>query len=85
MTLEARIKICEVIGKVTKPTKTRLFDAGNFIQIQVSIDLSLPLCHGHLISLNDGKEIRVSFKYERLPNICYWCSQLTHNDRDYDL
>ena len=31
VTLEAGIKICEVIGKVTRPTEARLFDAGNFI------------------------------------------------------
>lgn len=33
MSLEAGIKICEVIGKVFRPTETRLFDVGNFIQI----------------------------------------------------
>ena len=30
----------------------------------------------------NGKEGWVSFKYERLPNICYWCGMLTHSDRD---
>ncbi|XP_023888766.1 uncharacterized protein At4g02000-like [Quercus suber] len=84
MTLEARIKICEVIGKVIRPIETRFFDAGNFICIQVSIDLALPLCRGCLISLNDGKEIWVPFKYKRLHNICYWCGRLTHDDRDCD-
>ena len=24
-------------------------------------------------------------KYERLPNICYWCGCLTHSDRDYEV
>ena len=27
----------------------------------------------------------VPFKYERLPNICYWCGCLNHVDRDCDL
>ena len=27
----------------------------------------------------------MSFKYERLPNICYWCGCLNHGDRDCDL
>lgn len=79
------IKICEVVGEVTKPSETRLFNAANFIRLQVSIDLSLPLCRGRLISLNDGKEVWASFKYERLPNMCYWCGRLTHDDRDCDL
>ena len=85
MSMEAGIKICEVVGEVARPTETRLFDAGNFIRLQVSIDTSLPLCRGRLISLHDGKQIWVSFKYERLPNICYWCGRLTQEDRDCDL
>lgn len=85
MSFEAGTKICEVVGEVIQPLETKLFDARNFIRIQVSIDLSLPLCRGRLISLNDGKEVWVSFKYERLPNICYWCGRLTHDDRDCDL
>ena len=27
----------------------------------------------------------MSFKYERLPNLCYWCGCLTHADKDCDL
>lgn len=23
----------------------------------------------------------ISFKYENLPNICYWCGQLSHDDK----
>ena len=85
MNFEAGTKICEVVGEVIQPSNTRLFDAGDFIRIKVSIDLSLPLCRGRLISLSDRKEVWVSFKYERLPNICYWCGRLTHDDRDCDL
>ena len=58
MSMEAGIKICEVVGEVVRPTETRLFDAGNFIRLQMSIDTSLPLCHGRLISLHDGKQIK---------------------------
>ena len=30
----------------------------------------------------DGKETLIFFKYERLPNFCYWCGRLTHGDRE---
>ena len=48
------------------------------------IDASLPLCRGRLISFNEGEEGWVSFRYERLPNICYWCGCLNHCDKDCD-
>ena len=35
--------------------------------------------------LEDGSVGRVSFKFERLRNICYWCGSLTHGDKDCDL
>ena len=86
MTIEAAKKIGSVLGEVYAPTNRKLFDGGHFIHIQVSIDLSLPLCCGRLVSVGEGgKQVWISFKYERLPNICYWCGRLTHDDRDCDL
>ena len=46
------------------------------------VDISKPLYRGRHVSLEDGKTHWVSFKYERLPNLYYWCGCLTHNDRD---
>ena len=86
MTIEAARKIGCVLGEVFAPTNPKLFDGGHFIRIQVSIDLSLPLCHGRLVSIGEGgKQVWISFKYERLLNICYWCGRLTYDDGDYDL
>ena len=45
----------------------------------------MPLCRGRLIKLKDDKQVWVSFKYERLSNICYWCGRLTHNDKDCEI
>ena len=64
-------KICGVVGDVFRQSDPRLFDGGNFIRVQVSIDVSLPLCRGRLVSLNKETEVWVTFKYKRLPNICY--------------
>ena len=52
------------------------------MRVRVLVDISQPLCRGRVISLDDDKELWVSFKYGRLPNICYQCECLTHNDRD---
>ena len=53
--------------------------------MKVTIDISKPLCRGRRISLSQGEQSWVSFKSERLPNICCWCRCLNHVDRDYDL
>ena len=46
----------------------------------------MPLCQGRLISIEEGgKLVWISFKYETLPNLCYWCGQLTHDNRDCKL
>ena len=86
ITIEAAKKIGSVLGEVYVPMNPKFFDGGHFVRIQVSIDSSLPLCRGRLVSIDEGgKQVWVAFKYERLPNICYWCGRLTHDDRDCDL
>ena len=57
MTMEAVVKISEVIGEVTRPTDAKEIDGGNFLHLKVAIDLSLPLCHGRLITLENDKQI----------------------------
>ncbi|XP_023891985.2 uncharacterized protein LOC112003988 [Quercus suber] len=85
MTIEAAEKICGGVGEVIKQSDSKVYDGGNFIRVKVSVDIIMPLCRGRLILLKDGKQVWVSFQYERLPNICYWCGRLTHDDRDCEI
>lgn len=78
-------KICEVIGTVSKPTNSTEIEGDDFIRVLVMVDITKPLCCGRVISLENGRELWVSFKYEHLPNLCYWYGCLTHSDRDCDL
>ena len=80
--IEVAEQICETIGIIQHPKDPPERDGGSFIRVRVSIDISLPLCRGRLINLDDDRDCWVSFKYERLPNLCYWCGRLTHSDRD---
>ena len=75
-------QICEAIGTIIHPSDAPDSDGGSFIRVRVLVDISLPLCKGRLIALEDSREHWVSFKYERLPNLCYWCGLLTHGDKD---
>ena len=69
--------VCQSIGGVEE-------DGGRFMRVKVNLDISLPLCNGCVITLENGNKHWVSFRYECLPNICYWCGQLDH-DEDYAL
>ena len=79
---EVAEQICEAIGIIQHPKDSPDCDGVSFIRVKVSINISLPLCRGRLITLDDDREHWVSFKYERLPNLCYWCGRLTHSDKD---
>ena len=54
------------------------------MRIRVKMDISKPLCRGRKAWLFAGNETWIAFRYERLPNFCYWCGMLTHGDRDCD-
>lgn len=35
---------------------------------------------------SDGRVVGwAALKYERLPNFCYWCGKVTHDERDYNM
>ena len=77
--------ICEVIGQVDRSTSTSVSEGGNYIRVRVTLDVYQPLCRGRIVTFEDGGKIWVNFKYERLPNICYWCGCFDHGDKDYDI
>lgn len=64
-------KICAANGTVSRPTKVTDVEGDGFVQVRVMVDISQPLCHGRVILLENCRELWVSFKYERLPNLCY--------------
>ncbi|XP_023918539.1 uncharacterized protein LOC112030085 [Quercus suber] len=82
MTITAAEKVCGVVGDVISQSEQRLYDGGHFIRVKVVVDVTMPLCRSRLISLSNNKQVWVSFRYERLPNLCYWCGSLLHDDRD---
>jgi hypothetical protein len=71
------------IGEVIK-TQVQDEDTGNgrCMRVRVKVDITKPLNRGRKIGLANGGEGWASFKYERLPNFCYWCGIPTHGERD---
>lgn len=58
---------------------------GILLEYELIIDISLPLCRGKVVTLKSGGKTSVSFKYERSPNLCYWCGHLTHDNKSCNL
>ncbi|KAL0013547.1 hypothetical protein SO802_000616 [Lithocarpus litseifolius] len=81
---EVAEQICEAMGSVKQPETPNECDGGSFIRVRVALNISLPLCRGRLITLDNDEVHWVFFRYERLPNVCYWCGCLTHPDKDCD-
>ena len=55
---------------------------GTFMRVRVSLNILDSICHGRHITLGQNSNGWVSFTYERLPNICYWCGRFTHDDKE---
>lgn len=84
MNKKAAEGLCLGIGDVC-PTEFSLMEGGDHLRVRVILDITKPLFRGCKITLEGGNLGWVSFKYERLSSICYWCGCLTHGDKDYDL
>uniref|UniRef100_A0A2N9ETE5 Reverse transcriptase domain-containing protein n=1 Tax=Fagus sylvatica TaxID=28930 RepID=A0A2N9ETE5_FAGSY len=75
--------LCCGIGEVMNTTETEEeLGGGRVMRLRVRIDITKPLCRGRKIGLANGKEGWAAFKYERLPNFCYWCGLVTHSEKD---
>ena len=59
-------------------------EGGDHVRVRVILDISKPFCRGRKITLDGGTMVWVSFKYERLPSICFWCGCLTYGEKDYE-
>ena len=84
------LELAKKIGSVAGKVENQMTDEGdqygvNFIRLRVAVDIHKPLCRGRTITTVRGKEGWVNFRYERLPNICYWCRKLIHGDRECPL
>lgn len=82
MTVEATVCLGKTLGTVSKPKDAAKMKGGNFIRVRVTMDVTQPLCRGRMITWDQESEGWVSFMYECLPNICYWCGHLSHDDKE---
>ena len=53
------------------------YTADKLVNLQVDVDVTKPLKRGMHVMIK-GKPIWVSFKYVKLPELCYGCGHLGH-------
>ena len=82
MDREIAEEICITVGKVVKTEGLRELWGDSFIRVRVTVDITQPFCRRRVVTLEIGTKSWVSFRYERLPNLCYWCTCLDHDDKD---
>ena len=73
----------ESIGAVFYPRDPSEMKGCNFMRVWVAMDISKPLYRGRCVTWNQGSDEWNAFKYERLPNLCYWCGLMSHDDKDF--
>lgn len=56
--------ICDNIGKVRCSRDPNINEGGSFMRVKVVVNITLPLCRGHVVTLELGERTRVRFKYE---------------------
>lgn len=79
MNLHNAETIGALVGKVIRVHDPKLHTrVRRFIRIRIQVDTSKPLRPGCKIMRDDGHPSWVSFKYERLPDLCFNCGMLTH-------
>ena len=55
--------LCELAGQILKLPNAKTEEYGRFMRVQVMVDISQPLCCGRMVTLDDNRELCVSFKY----------------------
>ncbi|XP_075640492.1 uncharacterized protein At4g02000-like [Castanea sativa] len=73
------------IGVIDRSITVTECECGSYIRVRATLDVFQPLCRGRIIKFEGGEKVWVNFRYERLPNICYWCGYFDQGDRDCDL
>ncbi|XP_058746072.1 uncharacterized protein LOC131618942 [Vicia villosa] len=76
-------KLGGILGSLEEVDQNDAHRNGRFLRIKVSIDLKQPLKRGTVVRFKE-KNLRVFFKYERLPTFCFVCGKVGHQLKDCD-
>ncbi|KAJ8423269.1 hypothetical protein Cgig2_022153 [Carnegiea gigantea] len=80
---ESNIKaMADAIGVHIKMDEDVIARWTKSLRFKVMVDLREPMVDEVHIRQDSGREVALQVKYERLPNICYYCGRLGHIEKD---
>ena len=56
-------------------------DQAKFMRVRVELEIEKPLRRGAYIVSSDEERLWLTFKYERLPTVCFICGKLGHDKK----
>lgn len=74
-------KLVDIVGKFEEADLKDSNRLGRSLRVKVAIDIRKPLKRGTVVRYQ-GRDLRVYFKYERLPNFCFVCGRIGHQMED---
>ena len=57
-------QLCEALGIVNRGEYESAMVGDRFVRVRVTLNISKPLCRGRVITLDDGKNLWIPFKYK---------------------
>ncbi|XP_058763301.1 uncharacterized protein LOC131636707 [Vicia villosa] len=74
-------KLGGILGEYVEMDQKEAHRNGRFLRLKVKMDLKKPLKRGTVVRFKE-KNLRVHFKYERLPTFCFVCGKIGHQMKD---
>ncbi|XP_058727051.1 uncharacterized protein LOC131598472 [Vicia villosa] len=74
-------KLGGILGEYEEMDQKEAHRNGRFMRIKVKIDLKKALKRGTVVRFKE-KNLRVHFKYKRLPTFCFVCGRIGHQMKD---
>ena len=56
-------------------------DQAKFMRVRVELEIDKPLRRGTYIASSEDERLWLTFKYERLPTVCFICGKLRHDKK----
>ncbi|XVF28826.1 hypothetical protein REPUB_Repub15cG0065700 [Reevesia pubescens] len=74
--------ISEALGDVEE-VDTDSNSTRQYLRVKVNLNVGKVLRRGSKVNVDGGVKVLVMFKYEHLPDFCFVCGKLDHQDNDY--